>query len=293
MGLFESVHYPPDYPEHLDKNRHRLFSEPADGFLELICCPSSSGCRIIEANSGRVVFKVKISISHTASKPRFDVYTVTNSATSRCPTGVMQKLSTRIWARPPQEKKAGMSEPGGFTLVQKWRASASSLEEPEKREKHVSKRASHSRNVRLKSSDAANASLEIKVDATYTPSKNKEDWTEECSLTSNKYSLHNPINKDQKLAANNVLKVFHKSETVATAQRQSYAHLNRPDHHQPFLGVQVSENLDTVQTLLMLLLSLGWCEDTVHPADDDREKFLDVMRGVAVGEGHNDVSSIV
>lgn len=268
--------FPPDYPNNLEQTRNHLFVKPAkdaDGYLELICCPTSSGCCIIEFQTGKKMFKVRVVVSHSVYKPRFDLHEVTRHGPwKHAPVGNVHKFTNHLMARPPNER-----EHGSFSLTQQWRANALSSNTAETRG-IKSKRAAHSSTLRFhnpqnnpKTSEGANAALDIHVEADYDPKGGKEKWTETCKLTGKGM---NAVGDGEEVR----MWIFGK--LVAAARRGTYEHKDRGHHLQPFLGLQISKELNQAETFLMILLCLGWCEESVHTPDDNREEFMEVLRGI-------------
>mmetsp|Transcript_98535 Transcript_98535/g.180677 ORF Transcript_98535/g.180677 Transcript_98535/m.180677 type:complete len:379 (+) Transcript_98535:125-1261(+) len=279
--------------------------DPA-AWQELVVCPSRQGAHICFFKGFDILFKVKVQVTHSEHLPRYNVYNVNHygkTATVEC--GHVEKGRTSFVARK-----------GYFKMEQSWHVGAFKLElKPRKGVLHPKKAKNASTPVEAWSSNVnfvtkasrdskkktEEWSLDVEFDAGCLAMQLAKDATGH--MTSPESCP--------------VMRVLVNGEVVCIGRRQTFANAGRHEHERPFIGIRLkatetdlragmqthvveerkSSNLKRDGTVLdkmwqqqqfhpvgvgaevlPLLLMLAWCEEAMHPPDDQRDYFIARMR---------------
>lgn len=259
----------------------------AQGFLELVLCPSKCGAHLVlhrnERNSdlGELVYKVKICISSHDDLAYFSLHEVdvskgTHLFHSKCDLAVVGTLSKSLTIM--------AATYGHFSILQKWNLSAMKLE------MKARTGLQHTRRVKNRATPSESTDLTVYMRRTCKIIRGLEQW--DCALAFSDPEFRMELNSDRSILADSVMSttnIYHRNVLVCTTHKQRFINAKRAIYDRPFLGLQIraalredavpgKASIDGHRNLLPLLIGVAWGEESVLHPQDGRAAYMVKMR---------------
>lgn len=304
MQSLHKAHRPPRGKEAILFGRLEKDADESE-WQDLVVCPSRQGAHICFFNGFDILFKVKVTVTHSEHLPRYNIYNVNhNGKTATVQCGHVEKGRTSFFACK-----------GTFRMEQAWHVGAFKLElKPRKGVLHPKKAKIVSTPVEAWSTNVSFLTL-----GSRDFKRRTENWTVEASFDAGSLAMQPEYDSDNQRADScAIMRVFVNGELVCIGRRQAFDKTgHRHEHERPFIGIRLKASeadlragmqthiaeerssshikrdglsmdkifqqqkyhpVGTSSEVLPLLLMLAWCEEAMHPPDDQREYFMARMR---------------
>jgi len=314
MGVVQSQcrnvrHFLSGHLPEAQRHQHFIHKSGLDGRVEeLLCCPSTGGCRVLEFDQshsygGEARYKAILRLSHSEHVPRYQIHVVKDGATRQWVVGHLEKTETHLRAKP-----------GEFIRVQVWKLTCNAMKMELRRSAMQQKSHLCMSAVRPRPTPSATDMIMMGMTIATQAKQDKdtktgkyvaesERWVETIGVSKNSYKL---TVRSQKKGRRDVtdldqMNIEVRGKKQCIARKQLFPSVFRK-LEQPHLEVQIRVNdsskvdaeedehafrdslLDT-NGLMSLLLSLAWSEDTMCQTQDMTVHFIQAMRAASIDPG--------
>lgn len=205
------------------------------GFQSMVVCPSRCGAHICFQDKYEILFKAKLTMTHSEHAPRYNVYNVNEyGRTAAIEFGHMEKGRTTF-----------VGQRGQFKMEQSWHVGVFKMELRHR------KGVLHPKTAKMQSTpvEAWSQNVTFTITATHDFKTKKENW--DLAVDIDSASITIDVEKGHSVDAPegfSVIRVYENGELICVGRRQSFEHTGlRAAYQRPFVGIKLKANADDLR----------------------------------------------